>query len=154
MNIIIENTVCLNTGDAAIMLAIRKVLREAYGDDLSLTVFDSDPAACARLYKKHLYPDVTFKPLMAEALFRPVTGRNPLKKLLNRLRNKKSWMDIKRAQKKDGRAAQSRMGMRHADDLGCYQDADLVITTGGTYLVENYPLTARLRQFKIDHLFG
>jgi colanic acid/amylovoran biosynthesis protein len=40
MNIILENTVCLNTGDAAIMLAIREVLRKTFGDDVSLTVFD------------------------------------------------------------------------------------------------------------------
>jgi colanic acid/amylovoran biosynthesis protein len=144
MNIVIENTVCLNTGDAAIMLAIRKVLQEAFGDGVSLTVFDSDPAACSRLYRNHLYPDVTFKPLMSEALFRSVTGRNPLKRFLNHLYNKNLWKDLQHVEGK----------YRHDGDLRHYRDADLIITTGGTYLVENYSLDARLRQFKIDRLFG
>jgi|SRR3954454_3656673 colanic acid/amylovoran biosynthesis protein len=61
---------------------------------------------------------------------------------------------LRRVQKKDQHAAQLRVGKRHADALRCYQDAHLVITTGGTYLVENYPPIARLRQFKIDHLLG
>ena len=33
MKIVVENTVCLNTGDAAILLAIRHILKAVVGDD-------------------------------------------------------------------------------------------------------------------------
>ncbi|TGT34774.1 polysaccharide pyruvyl transferase family protein, partial [Mesorhizobium sp. M4B.F.Ca.ET.169.01.1.1] len=38
--------------------------------------------------------------------------------------------------------------------LEAYASADLVVTTGGTYLVENYDLEKRLNQFRIDATLG
>ncbi|TIU45281.1 MAG: polysaccharide pyruvyl transferase family protein, partial [Mesorhizobium sp.] len=38
--------------------------------------------------------------------------------------------------------------------LDIYRSADLVVTTGGTYLVENYNLERRLNQFRVDAILG
>lgn len=48
MHVVVENTVCLNTGDAAILLAIKKILEAVYGDGIQIHVFDSNPEPSAR----------------------------------------------------------------------------------------------------------
>lgn len=58
MLILIENTVCLNAGDAAIALAIMRILRRAFGEKSEFVVFDSNPEVAARYY-----PDIRFRPL-------------------------------------------------------------------------------------------
>src|SRR3954452_5013775 len=70
MKVVVENTVCLNTGDAAILLAIRHILKSIAGDDVQFFVFDSQPEVAARLYPKKDYPDLEFHKLLSESLFR------------------------------------------------------------------------------------
>lgn len=153
MNIIIENAVCLNTGDAAIMLAIRKVLRETFGENITLTVFDSDAETCAALYPASLYPDITFRPLLAPRLFRwnPHAGRR--RRLADGLRNLKTKTAL-RLWAKGVSAAKCLLSAADRGDLSVYKDSALVITTGGTYLVEHYDMELRFLQFDIDRTLG
>src|SRR5437868_6903557 len=74
MKIVVENTVCLNTGDAAILLAIRHILKAVAGRDLRFFIFDSQPEVAARLYPKTEYPDLEFHKLLSESLFRYENG--------------------------------------------------------------------------------
>ena len=43
MHVIIENTVALNTGDAAILVAIIDIVRETFGPQTRISVFDGEP---------------------------------------------------------------------------------------------------------------
>lgn len=43
MRSVVENSVSLNSGDAAILLALQKMLIDAIGRDAEIYVFDSQP---------------------------------------------------------------------------------------------------------------
>lgn len=153
MKIIVENTVCLNTGDAAILLAIRHILRKVWGEDLRFQVFDSQPEVAARLYPSKEYPDLEFHKLLSESVFKYSYDQNVLKNAVKPLYNRL----VLEALRRFGRGGPiDKMLFSDSDrrSLEIYRDADLVITTGGTYLVENYNLERRLNQFRIDAIVG
>ena len=153
MKIIVENTVCLNTGDAAILLAIRHILRKVWGEDLRFQVFDSQPEVAARLYPRQEYPDLEFHKLLSESVFKYSYDQNVLKNAVKPLYNR----IVLEALRRFGRGGPiDKMLFSDSDrrSLEIYRDADLVITTGGTYLVENYNLERRLNQFRIDAIVG
>ena len=153
MKIIVENTVCLNTGDAAILLAIRHILRKVWGEDLRFQVFDSQPEVAARLYPSKEYPDLEFHKLLSESVFKYSYDQNVLKNAVKPLYNRL----VLEALRRFGRGGPiDKMLFSDSDrrSLEIYRDADLVITTGGTYLVENYNLERRLNQFRIDAILG
>lgn len=152
MKIIVENTVCLNTGDAAILLAIRHILRTVAGDGLRFFVFDSQPEVAARLYPKKDYPDLEFHKLLSETLFRYPSGSG----VKDRLKPHYNWLVHKVLRNFGSDSLLGRAFFKESDRRGLdiYQNADLVVTTGGTYLVENYNLERRLNQFRLDAAIG
>ncbi|MEK1891395.1 MAG: polysaccharide pyruvyl transferase family protein [Phyllobacterium sp.] len=153
MKIIVENTVCLNTGDAAILLAIRHIVRKVAGEDLRFYVFDSQPEVAARLYPANEYPDLEFHKLLSESVFKYNYNHNVLKNAVKPLYNQIVLKALRRFGK---RRYFDEMMFSPSDrrSLQLYKDAALVITTGGTYLVENYNLERRLNQFRIDAILG
>ncbi|CAN7148609.1 polysaccharide pyruvyl transferase family protein [Phyllobacterium sp. LjRoot231] len=153
MKIIVENTVCLNTGDAAILLAIRHILRTIWGEDLRFQVFDSQPEVAARLYPESEYPDLEFHKLLSESVFKYNYDQNVLKNAVKPLYNRLVLQALRRFGK-SGRIDEMMFSQSDRRSLEIYRDADLVITTGGTYLVENYNLERRLNQFRIDAILG
>jgi colanic acid/amylovoran biosynthesis protein len=153
MKIIVENTVCLNTGDAAILLAIRHILKAVWGEDLRFEVFDSQPEVAARLYPKSEYPDLEFHKLLSESVFKYSYDQNVLKNAVKPLYNRLVLQALRRFGR-GGSIDKMLFCDRDRRSLEIYQDADLVITTGGTYLVENYNLERRLNQFRIDAIVG
>ncbi|MEK1850863.1 MAG: polysaccharide pyruvyl transferase family protein [Phyllobacterium sp.] len=153
MKIIVENTVCLNTGDAAILLAIRHILRTVWGKDLRFQVFDSQPEVAARLYPENEYPDLEFHKLLSESVFKYSYDQNVLKNAVKPLYNRIVLQALRRFGK-GGRIDEMMFSQSDRRSLEIYRDADLVITTGGTYLVENYNLERRLNQFRIDAILG
>ncbi|PWK75808.1 polysaccharide pyruvyl transferase family protein [Aminobacter sp. AP02] len=151
--IIVENTVCLNTGDAAILLAIRHILTSAYSGEIQFQVFDSQSEVASRLYPKHAYPDIEIRKLLAESIFKYPYDDNRLKNLAKPIYNRLAQSALRHY----GKSTALDETMFDAEDrrsLDMYRHADLVITTGGTYLVENYNLERRLNQFRIDAAFG
>lgn len=151
--VIVENTVCLNTGDAAILLAIRHILKSAYDGELRFQVFDSQPEVASRLYPKRDYPDIEIRKLLSESIFKYPYDDNRLKNLAKPIYNRLALSALRHY----GKSRALDETMFDAEDrrsLDMYREADLVITTGGTYLVENYNLERRLNQFRIDALFG
>ncbi|UXN61361.1 polysaccharide pyruvyl transferase family protein [Phyllobacterium zundukense] len=153
MKIIVENTVCLNTGDAAILLAIRHILRKVWGEDLRFQVFDSQPEVAARLYPSKEYPDLEFHKLLSESVFKYSYDQNVLKNAVKPLYNR-IVLEALRRFGRGGSIDKMLFGESDRRSLEIYRDADLVITTGGTYLVENYNLERRLNQFRIDAIVG
>ncbi|WP_439501687.1 polysaccharide pyruvyl transferase family protein [Aminobacter ciceronei] len=151
--VIVENTVCLNTGDAAILLAIRHILKAACPGELRFQVFDSQPTVASRLYPTQAYPDIEIRKLLAESIFKYPYDDNRLKNLAKPIYNRLALSALRHY----GKSRALDETMFSAEDrrsLDMYRQADLVVTTGGTYLVENYNLERRLNQFRIDAIFG
>jgi colanic acid/amylovoran biosynthesis protein len=139
MHVIIENTVALNTGDAAILVAIIDIVRETFGAHTRISVCDSEPAVAARYY-----PELSFHPLMTATLSGDLhlfgrAWRTPLRRWLAK-RQRTAWQHAT-----DGPAH---------DSLALYRSADLVISTGGTYLVEHYKLRNRFDELDKDIALG
>jgi colanic acid/amylovoran biosynthesis protein len=153
MKIVVENTVCLNTGDAAILLAIRHILKSILGEAAEFLVFDSQPEVAARLYSKEQYPDIELRKLPSESFFKYKYDDNTVKNALKPVYNKAVFQALRHL------GSGNYFDRRFFNDedrksLALYQDADLVITTGGTYLVENYSLERRINQFKVGEMLG
>ncbi|HWK65195.1 MAG TPA: polysaccharide pyruvyl transferase family protein [Rhizobiaceae bacterium] len=152
MHVVVENTVCLNTGDAAILLAIKKILEAVYGEGIRIYAFDSNPETSARLYKN--YETLSFRRLLAESAFKQQYKGHPLKNLVKRLYNQASLKSIDLLGRGHSLPANLLLEKGCREDVAVYQSADAIITTGGTYLVENYNLTKRILQFRIDEFLG
>ncbi|MBP1884207.1 polysaccharide pyruvyl transferase family protein [Sinorhizobium mexicanum] len=153
MKVVVENTVCLNTGDAAILFAIRHILKSILGEKVEFLVFDSQPEVAARLYPKEQYPDIELRKLPSESIFKYKYDDNTVKNALKQVYNQAVFHALRHL------GSGNYLDRRFFSDedrksLALYKDADLVITTGGTYLVENYSLERRINQFKLGEMFG
>ena len=153
MKIVVENTVCLNTGDAAILFGIQKVLETAFGQAISIQVFDSQPDVAARLYPKENYPSLSFHHVLSESLLKYRYDDNGFKNALKPIYNRLVFEGL-RYFGVNGAVNSRLFSKKDRDSLLLYRDADLLITTGGTYLVETYSLEKRINQFKIDELIS
>ncbi|QPB24666.1 polysaccharide pyruvyl transferase family protein [Rhizobium sp. 007] len=153
MKVIIENTVCLNTGDAAILMAIRHILRSAFGHDLKFLVFDSQPDVSRRLYPSPAYGDIEFRRLISETVFKYSHGTGSFKDAAKPLYNK-LLLKLLRIFSDGSLSKFGLISKRDRNNIQAYRDADMVITTGGTYLVETYNLEKRLNQFELDDILG
>ncbi|MHC4932305.1 MAG: polysaccharide pyruvyl transferase family protein [Planctomycetota bacterium] len=148
MRVLITNTVALNGGDAAILEGLLKVARAAFGEDLEVLVYDSQPEVASRYY-----PALRFRKLLylggGWTLRLPGIGH-----LLRRLRARALLAAAKRRRRMGARAKAWFLTREDREDLEAYANADLVISTGGTYLVENYDLTPRIFDYRFIRALG
>ncbi len=154
MNVVIENTVALNTGDAAILVAIIAIVRETFGAQTRIAVFDSEPELAARHY-----PDIRFYPLTTSFLSGHIRlfgrpRRTPLRRLIARAQRAALRRAIADGQAGRPLRASALLPAAALANLALYRDADLVISTGGTYLVEHYKLTNRFAELDKDLQLG
>lgn len=137
LKVCIVNCVSLNGGDAAILYALEKMLRLAFGDALDIVVFDSHAAIAARHH-----PQFHFRQMHGYARPRWVKAL--------RMRWLHEWFFYRRW---SAGIALARWGLPGAgkrlapgalhEHWHSYEEADLVVSTGGTYLVEQYKLAWR-----------
>lgn len=153
MHVVVENTVCLNSGDAAILIALKRMVIEALGRDVEFYVFDSHPEAAGRLYGGD-GSRLTFRPLLSERIFKYPRPREPLKNVVKALLNRLRVYAIARLAVGKPFLASLVIDPESRWSLDIYREAALVVTTGGTYLVETYNLQRRMLQFHIDCLLG
>jgi len=152
MKIVISNIVTLNVGDAAILRGMMAVLRRAFGDDAKIVVFDKAAEAAARYY-----PWASFR----QALFVRAPDRGVKRWLwvhgwAHRVRRFDAWR-FRQAGRWLGRArhiARLFVNDEEAADLELYRSADLVISGGGTYLVENYGLEPSTLDYELTLAFA
>jgi colanic acid/amylovoran biosynthesis protein len=147
MKIVITNAVTCNGGDAAILLATVKLLRSALGGDTQFVIFDSQPEIAGRHY-----PELDFRELWHARATRRAGSwlRKPRRAfLLGRVR-------LAAACRRRGWRAMAGLLLDHAERraLDDYCTADCVVSTGGTYLVEHYPLRPRLFEFELALALG
>jgi colanic acid/amylovoran biosynthesis protein WcaK/AmsJ len=122
LRVVLTNAVMLNAGDGAILLGIAEILRRAFGE-VALIVLDSNPVVASRLY-----PDIRF-----EQLASPPAGRfrGVWRRLIDRFPAALGWAPDYRK------------------NAAIYRAADLIVSTGGTYLVEHYKLKGRFDQLEL-----
>lgn len=159
MKILITNGVALNTGDAAIILSIIELMRDQFGQNTEFIIYDPKPDVTRKYYpeftwRKSLYSQIT-EPKSVE-----FTGKSFLTSVWRRISKKwrininpylfylAAWCHNK------GLNFITRLLLNNEQlqDLKHYNSADLIISTGGTYLVETYSLTPRIFDFQITLL--
>ena len=134
MKILITNIVTLNAGDAAILYGMIDVLRAAFGSDTEFVVYDKHGDAPGRYY-----PELKFRKLLY------------LTRESSDVRFKLGCWAIKH---KIPLLPQLLLNNSERRDLLEYKNADLIVSSGGTYLVENYSLAARIFDYEISLYFG
>ena len=155
--ILITNIVSLNTGDAAILWGMIKIIRQKYGDQSEIVVFDK-AAKVAQRY----YPWADFR----QPLF-PRPPGNFVGKVLNRYgyghwyeryNFLRFFLSVWFYKKSLPLLARVLLANDEVKDINEYVTADLILSTGGTYLIENYGLTPAIMDYRISiatgNLFG
>lgn len=139
MKILITNIVTLNAGDAAILYAMIDVLGAAFGDDTEFIVYDKHGDVPNRYY-----PGLIFRKLLY--LTREAAQQGPFRRL-DQLRFKAGLWSIKQ-----GIPLLPHVFLNSTErrDLSEYKTADLIVSSGGTYLVENYSLAARVFDYQLS----
>lgn len=152
-HIVITNIVSLNTGDAAILWGMFQILRERYGADTRFTVFDKSAEAANKYY-----PWATFR----QALF----GNRPKSSIGRKLqvRGYGHWVERLRylalclasylIRLKADWLARLFLSGDDFRSVSEYVHADLVVSTGGTYLTENYGLWTNIRDYRLTFAAG
>jgi colanic acid/amylovoran biosynthesis protein len=135
MRAIITNTVALNGGDGAILQSIVRVLRHHLGDDTRFVAHDSQPDVAARYY-----PELEFRPALGTAISSVPFPRGVALQIEARRRAALAAVAPGAAGSLSARLLPAPLRASAAD----YRAADVVVSTGGTYLVEHYDLTPRL----------
>lgn len=155
MKVVITNTVVLNGGDAAILMSITRHVRTVFGDDVEIVVADTQPELARRYY-----PELeVIAPLYVYAF--PPRRDVRFQKMHGVARYAHWYSSLPRLY-----SAAFALGHGHIDTarllstgkewetLRHYAEADVIISTGGTYLVENYWLAPRVFDFRIALLLG
>lgn len=162
MKILVTNTVVLNGGDAAILLSIINLLKNEFGQDTEFIIYDNQPEIAKRYYpnlnfRKLIYLKHTETPNMkylgdslpARALRFFVTKILLFFFSINLLRFYfAAWC----CQHQLDWITKLLLNNQELQDIHNYSSADLIVSTGGTYLVENYPLANRIFDYKISLL--
>jgi colanic acid/amylovoran biosynthesis protein len=141
--ILVTNCVIQNGGDAAILHALMGSIRTHLGIDTEFVVIDDHPEAAARLMPDlDVRPrvDRTFEPPRFLRRFEPAVSR------VRRLRVLAAGWLIGRGLDS---AARLLVGSRQLAALAQFRDADAVVSTGGTYLVERYQIGGRLLELEV-----
>jgi len=121
LKVLLANTVALNGGDAAMMIAAHALVRRRLGADARVVVQD-DRALVAHRY----HPELSFRPRLLQHVGRGQRAR--IERLQLRLASR-GWPVPLPA---------------HArETLADWSTYDVVMSTGGTYLVDHYDLRPR-----------
>jgi len=126
MKWVVTNTVALNGGDAAILFGVLAAIR-AVDTEAEVEVQDAHPEVAARCH-----PELAFRSHPWNA-----AQSRPWPRLAR-------WMALRQV------AGPGPLG----DSVRRYRNADVAISTGGTYLVENYRLAPRLFDFELCQASG
>jgi len=136
VKILITNIVTLNAGDAAILYAMIDVLGAAFGDNTQFIVYDKHGDVPSRYY-----PDLVFRKLLY------LTRESKHQRRLDQLRFRFGVWSIKHGIPLLPYVFLNNIERR---DLLEYKTADLIVSSGGTYLVENYSMTERIFDYHIS----
>ena len=146
MKILITNTVVLNGGDAAILCALINVLKKVFGDNTEFVVCDKQPDIA-----KKYYSGIEFR----RSLYLSAIDSLPRIRGIRYLRWLKLlpfYFAVWCLQNKLCFVARLILSKDTLRDIALYNSADLIVSTGGTYLVENYDIVPRIFDYKVSLL--
>ncbi len=137
--VLVINTVSLNGGDAAILYSLIAAIREAYGEDAEVNICDSQPQVARRLHQGLKFR-TTLHSLVASSGW-------PWPLLPQR------W-NARRLLAGAGRWGSPLLTSTERQALRSWRAADVIISSGGTYLVEQYDLAPRILDFRMAQRLG
>lgn len=150
LKIVVENSMFMNGGDAAIQIATKRILAAAF-PDMQIVFCDSGYPAVAAYY-----PDFDIRPMVTSELARDLPMRAVYLVAKGRwyFRARRLYLAALVALARALRRAGLPMATRSMASLAPYFDADLVLSAGGTYLVSKYDITGRILEFQKDAACG
>lgn len=143
--VLITNTVAMNGGDAAILESLVGLLRlERPG--ISITIYDSDPEGASRVLPAEHFRRIFFKRFLDRRGFfsRPMN-------LVGTKRIEAALFFLLRGWRSIGLVLLRRQERGYLAELG---RADLIVSTGGTYLVPTYSVEPRLMELELAAVSG
>ena len=144
MRILVTSSVCLNGGDAAIGLATLRQLKLAFGNETEVDFADVQPDVA-----RQLYPDLSFVPQLQRLLRAADAGgrRGSVRRRLLVAR-----LDL--AATLGPRRPRLPLSTEERNELQRYRSYDLLLSSGGTNLVETYIIWPRLAEIRIAQRLG
>lgn len=150
LRVVITNAVLTNTGDAAILDGIVTSLDREFGpSELIVTVHDWNAKVSARLYPEWKIDQQPTFAARSRGRIQRYVGQMLRDLTVNEL--------LKRRRARE--AANSVVGRRLLHWLGLgsimnLADADVVISSGGTYLVDHYDFSRRISELALAKAYG
>ncbi|MCH8532313.1 MAG: polysaccharide pyruvyl transferase family protein [Saccharospirillum sp.] len=149
-NIVISNIVTLNPGDGAILEGMVLLLKKKYGDNANITVFDNK----AKSAKKY-FPQYHFRQSMFYGISDKTFPGNWLKRYgyghwSIRLRYVATRTVLLLLSLRLAAIAKLFFGKELVESVTVYSAADIILSTGGTYLIENYDLTPAINDYRFS----
>jgi colanic acid/amylovoran biosynthesis protein len=145
MRIAITNSVALNGGDAAITMTLYEALRQSL-PDVRLEVHDASPEAARRYY-----PEMDWSTQLA-ALLGPRLRIPKVGASTQRFAETRLLASLRQPRRRLGHLA--RQTAAETEFLSDIEQIDVMISTGGTYLVEQYTLAPRLFEYRVAAALG
>jgi colanic acid/amylovoran biosynthesis protein len=139
VRVLVTNCVTLNGGDASIVLGIRQQLCSVYDGELEVAFADSQPEVARRYY-----PELDLRPVMLRRFVRTRGIQRRRAGIALRELNIARFVAA-------ARCPALRWLLRPAErrELEAYESFDVIVSTGGTYLVETYPVWPRLAELRV-----
>jgi colanic acid/amylovoran biosynthesis protein len=146
--VLITNCVALNGGDAAILYGVIDRVRAALGPDVRIVTVDDQPSEV-----RARHPDLETRPRLDTTLHRAPQVRG-LRRIVGNAERARvlagAWCMGR------GWHGLTRLWLNSAQRsaLQVFHDATAVVSTGGTYLVERYPIAGRLLELEAALAMG
>lgn len=152
--IAITNIVSLNPGDAAILAGMFNILRKKYGDDAEIVVFDKNAEAASALYPWARFNQAPFHRKTRPGFFTNALQHFGYGHWVNRLRYRRLQMLGFILRLRALNFLKVFFPRPDVDAVGEYLASDLIVSTGGTYLIENYGLWPAIYDYRLSLSLG
>lgn len=148
VRVLILNAVAMNGGDGALLDALIARARDAFGEDARVTVADATPEVSTQAFPElRFVPTVLGDPPGSTAADRA----RPAVKAAKAVRAARLVVGIVVAHIAGARAATLVVSRADRAAVRAYREADVVLSSGGTSLVEHYQLFKRWASFEFAY---
>jgi colanic acid/amylovoran biosynthesis protein len=154
MKVFITNTVVLNTGDAAILQGLIETLRTAFGKDTEFIVYDNQPDVASKYYPELIFRKWCYLNLAQPPFISYLGARlgGEIQRMLRPINLNRVYFAAWCWTHNLHFITKFILNKEEIQDILEYSSADLIVSTGGTYLVDNYALEPRIFDYEITLL--
>jgi colanic acid/amylovoran biosynthesis protein len=145
--ILITNIVVLNGGDGAILFGMIKTLRRAFGDDCKILVYASRPDVASRMF-----PEIEFRETLGLAATRAPFANVRFMGRICRTLQQIRYLTVAWCWVRGLRFLACLLPNPQRGYLKEYASADLVASSGGTYLKEEYGVISQVCDYRLTLL--